>query len=387
MQAGSLIDVSDEDAEVFKALALPSMIDVHGRLFVLREDGATVLVNGPAGSGQVRFFKPCTSGLHKWVATNKKIYILINGEREFLIAFDKDTFFYSDIAPQYTPIFPINENSSCIGLSTLKGFASIEIDGDRVSWPAVHPNFHGLGGWVHEDVRYFVGMVGRPLTKAGDHARGNNSFIRCKNQPERKAHIDSMGIDGNAIAACLGDTYPIGSKTSLKVECWLHTDLLRNNQPLLVGGIVDVGLFEDECLLGPVPDYTDYNVIGVFKLINSVPVLQSAFYPYRFWQAISIADGSLLYLQDCEQQAGVSVRTFYVVRIDRDGGISNPEPLRIDGLSSDLRVSFMDLHYDERIGFYGSFVLAKTFASHECCLIRSEDGINWAFVHDLAPIH
>jgi hypothetical protein len=94
---------------------------------------------------------------------------------------------------------------------------------------------------------------------------------------------------------------------------------------------------------------------------------------------VTVGQEAFLYLKDFEASVGAGISTLRVVHVNARGSIADPRPLRFEGLDSAVPLSFVDLHYDERAGFYGAFVLGRTFASHDSYLCRSENGIDWTY--------
>src|SRR5258708_8735911 len=172
MQVVSITGAEQQDENVFAALGAPLLIDVYGNLYALRSDGATVRVERPGAPGKVGFFRPFTSKTHKWVATNEKIYSLIDGARKFLVKTDAASFAYTDIVPQYSPVFSLHGQPEAAGLSTLKGLACLRLSGGPGAF-GVHPAVYGLGGWVDAaGTGYVVGMDGRRRPAGEGHKRG-----------------------------------------------------------------------------------------------------------------------------------------------------------------------------------------------------------------------
>jgi hypothetical protein len=378
----SLSAAEQQDEKIFAALTAPLFIDVYGNLYALRSDGATTCIARPGSRDRVRFFRPCTDKMHKWVATNEKIYFLINGNRRFLIQPAAGSFRYTDIVPQYSPIFSLHGPSEAVGVSSLNGLACIKLSDDPTAF-GVHPTMYALAGWVNAGSGYMSGVDRLRGPKGAGHERGEAWIARFDLQSEKLMGLDKAALASEGMAALLTKVYPLGGRTSFAVECWLDA-VSSSDQPLLVGGVVDLGLFEDEWMLTKIPSDTDFNILVLAHYAGGRLEPKAVLYPYRFRQSVTVGQEAFLYLTYSDRSVGTTdVSSLRVVHVDGRGSIGEPRALHFLGLDSTLPVSFLDFHYDQHIGFYGCLALTRTFASHDCYLCRSDDGIDWTVVHPL----
>ncbi len=382
-----LVDSSipPEDAAVLSALSAPLLISLRGELFALRPDGATVRVLGPQLPARTRFFRPASKGGHKWVASNHQLYVLQHGRQPYVLRFDAASLPFTSIVPQFSPVFEMSATRGWIGVSTTRGFAAVDVGGQEVSWHGLHGQFQGYCAWEEGGQIHVGGMQGlRTALKQGGcrRARAANLDVGLGLGPGSVLQLDAAPY-AYAVADLQG-VYPGWEGMKPRVECWLHAQALANGSTLLVGGMVDDACFEDSEMLTPMPDNTDFDLVGVFTRENGRMTAGRAFYPFAFWQALEVGGEARLYLQDVGQSAGGSVQAMRVLSVSGQGVLTTPQPMKVAGLDASLRISFVDLHHDQALGYYGSISVARTFASHDSFLVRSDDGIDWAVVHSLA---
>lgn len=373
-----------EDAAVLSALSAPLLINLRGELFALRPDGATMRVLGPQLPERTRFFRPGDKGAHKWVASNRQLYVLQHGCQPYVLRFDAASLPFTAIVPQYSPVFEMSAVLGWIGVSTTQGFAAVDIGGNDVTWHGLHGAFQGYCAWAEGGQFHIGGMQGRrSVLKQGGCRRAKAASLDVS--PGKLSEC-SLQVDVEPYAYAVADlqaVYPAWASMKPRVECWLHAQPLVNGATLLVGGMVDDARFEDSEMLTPMPDNTDFNLVGVFTRENGRMTAGRAFYPFAFWQALEVDGEARLYLQDVGQSSGGSVLDMRVLSVSAQGKLTEPQSVRVAGLDTSLRVSFVDLHHDHALGYYGSISVARTFASHDSFLIRSDDGIDWAVVHSL----
>lgn len=375
---------SPEDAAVWSALRAPLLINLRGELFALRPDGATMRVFGSRMPPRTRFYRPAGRGVHKWVASNRQLYVLQHGHRPYVLRFDADSLPFTAIVPQYGPVFEMSAAHGWIGLSMSKGFAAVDVGGEAVSWRGLHSRFQGYCAWEEGGQLQVGGMQGpRTALKEGGCAR---SHAACLDVPPSMKPGSTLHLDAASYAYAVADlqgVYPGWTNMKPRVECWLHAQPLASGGTLLVGGMVDDARFEDSEMLAPMPDNTDFNLVGIFTREHGRMTAGRAFYPFAFWQALDVGGESRLYLQDVGQSGCGSVLAMRVLCVSAQGALTEPQPVRVAGLETSLRISFVDLHHDQVLGYYGSISVARTFASHDSFLIRSHDGVDWAVVHSL----
>lgn len=377
-------NLSAEDAAVLDALHAPMLINLRGELFVLRSDGATLRVPGHLSPERGRFFRPASQGVHKWVASNRQLYVLQHGRKPYVLRFDASSLSPTRIVPQYSPVFQMSAARGWIGVSTAEGLAAIDAGAPDVHWRGLHSQFQGYCAWDDEGQIQVGGMQApRQTLKQGGCRRMRAAILGVSPSmaPDHAPQVD-LAPYGYAVADLAG-VYPGWASIQPRVECWLHAQALGDGATLLVGGMVDDARFEDSEMLTPLPDNTDFDLVGIFMREHGRMTVGRALYPFGFWQAIDVGSGARLYLQDVGVSRSGTVLDARVLSVSGQGELAEPQPMRVAGLDTSLRISFMDLHHDDALGYYGSISVARTFASHDSFLIRSDDGVNWVVVHSL----
>lgn len=379
------IAANEQDEVIFAALTAPLLTDVYGDLFALRSDGATVRIDRPGPRDEVCFFRPYTSRKHKWVATNKKLYLLLNGRQKYLIELRADELPHYTIAPSFSPVFAADDergSAETVAFSTPAGVRRFEISGTDVSAGLLSSGYC-LGGWTTQHAMFFAGMQHRrPELNVGEgHKRVGPALFRVDRNSGTVRNLRPRVITHGQIRDLLGTTYSLTRRTSLEIECWLAACVLRET-PYLVAGLFDAGLLEDQWMCSALPADTDFPIVGICRVADDVPRLESLLYPYRFRQLV-VANGiGLLYLMYWEQSAGNAIDTLRVLPIGASTG-AEPKSMQIDGLKADRAVSFLDLHFESGLGFYGAIFLREELYVHTSYLIRSADGVRWTVVHKL----
>jgi hypothetical protein len=153
---------------------------------------------------------------------------------------------------------------------------------------------------------------------------------------------------------------------------------------MAICGMYDKGILEDDWLLRSEPRESDFHVVGLCELNGLEAEFVHAWYPYRFYQTVQLETATLLYFMRWDRSSTQSINALTVVTLSHTSEPSDMLPLNISGLRQDLPVSFLDFHYDPRVGFYGCISLRQRFEHHESYLAMSADGIDWEVRHKLA---
>ncbi len=373
--------------KIYEALQAPVFIDVYGTLFALRADGATVKVPQPTGDSEARFFRPNSHGLTKWVASNRKIYALLAKGAPHFISLAENSLRLFKVLPSYAPIFPISSPgnvSDKIGLTLNGHVAYVDLTTDSKRCLITNDGYCAAG-WSTTEELYLVGMTKRKSLWGGEgHRRADSSVLKgaLAGVVKRGVRLGNATVSGNQLAQLIPH-YPVERHTRLVVECWLSAIAADDDTHLLIGGIHDRGFFEDAWLLGSLPTDSDYSVIGAYIWRDSVLQLATAWYPYRFLQAIQTMNGALVYLTKCDKASGTGVKTLRAARYVGRAIASDLLEVHIKDADSPYLVSFLDFHFDSRVGFYGSISFMRAAWDHISRFVRSDDGLNWYVEHDL----
>lgn len=375
------IEKVDVEQRIFTALSAPLVCDALGNIFALRPDGATVSTLR-AGSDAACFFRPSTERRHTYVATPDDVYVLINGNTRVRIPLSTTRLFPFRVLPNLSPFFSLDSASdidpAILAVSSEATNKCLLLGNAGVASLDIPQHISYLCGWFDEETICLAGMKRRSQdSHRTGYTRSASGFTRIQRRTRDVKWIVTTQPRLHRESSCLDD---LGR--SLVNECWLAC-VYEGEHRFLAAGLYNSDLLEDSWLLGSTPNEADFPVVGLYIWENSGPELLHIWHPFRFRQLVATPTGILLYMTRWEHGVSQSLDSLVVFLIGDNA--SSIRSVHIAGLRTDLPVSFLEVHFDRRVGLYGCISVRQALYEHLSYLVKSDDGVHWTMLHELVP--
>lgn len=386
--------LTDFDAYVIAALAHPCFIDSRGNLYVLRDDGATVIVAGPDTEIAVQFQGVGSSQQIAWAATQERLLVCFNEGAQHVQALlprsrssgylpEYRRSFFTAVSPS-TAYFVHNtpEALYCFAVSTAGASLIAKVDGHN-----------GRGIYLEGENLYVFGMRSR-IHKTGRYrfskgewfslTYGIGTILRIDLSSGR-VHIDSAtDTKKELVAAWKADAGQSDNRyVKPLLEAWL--DCVETAQGLvLIGGIMDERPSEfDDAFEEPQP--SDFCGVALYRWhIGQEAKLLRLLPDVRYIGRMAEPDGDLFYFVKQEDPHDVFKDRHFAMRVSRD--MQSPLiELTFDWAKENLWTVKFEPCYAVRLGAIAAVTtkLRDTPLPYRRHLAMSENGFNWRFIHPL----
>lgn len=384
----------DFDAAVVAALANPCFIDSSGNLYILRDDGATVLVAGPDTGTNVRFQGAGSSRNFAWAVAQERLFVRFNEGTQFLYAALPHVRDVKGV-PQYRRSTLSVVSPSCAYLvhNTADAFFCFAVAPDGLRLCAKVEGHKGFGAWVAGGNLYAFGMRTR-IRKTGKYRFWEGEWFSLKygigallriNLSSGRVHIESATNIKTALVTAWRTDADESEDRYVKPlpEVWL--DSIETEQGrVLVCGVMDGRMPEFDDTFEE-PDPNDFVGIALYRWSEGgKPALLRLLRGVRY---IGKMAGELLYFVKRENPRDVYRDRHFAMRVSPD--MRSPLlPVTFDWAVENLWTAQFDPCYDERVGAIAAVsIKMRDRHSYQYHLAMSADGLVWRFVHALPTQH
>lgn len=385
---------SDFNASIAAALAHPCLIDSRGNLYVLREDGATVLVAGPEAYGSVQFQGVGSGPTLSWAATQERLFVCF-AEGEHQVQALLPCASTSGQLPEYRRCI-LNVVSPSIAYflhNTPDALYCFAVSTSGVSLVTQVDRHNGRGAWLEEGNLYVFGMRSR-IRKTGKYVFSKGEWFSLKygigmlariELSSGRVYIDSAEATNKALAAAWKTDTGEGEHTYVKpkLEAWL--DSVETTQGrVLIGGIMDERPSEfDDTFEEPQP--SDFSGIALYRWHGQKDMeLLRLLRGVRYIGRMTGSAGEVLYFVRGDDPRDVFTDQHYAMRVSPD--MQSPlMPLAFDWADRNLWTVQFDPSWDERVGAMAAVTtkIRDTPLPYRRHLALSNDGLAWRLAHPL----
>lgn len=390
---------ADFDAAVAAALAYPCFIDSSGNLYVLRTDGATVLVAGPSTGTNVRFQGAGSGQQIAWAAAQERLFVRFNESAQCIQA-GLPRVRDAQGVPEYrrSALAVASPSSAYLVHNTEDALYCFAVAPDGICLCAKVEGHKGFGAWVEGGKLYIFGMRTRihHETKATINTtllgfwfkHGIGTLLQI-DLSSGHVHIESATDTKKMLVATWGADAGESDDRYVKplLEAWLDSVETTGGR-VLIGGIADYrppggpgGL--DVIIEEPNP--LDFDGIALYRWregekVELLRLLRGVHYIGR----IAGPEVELLYFVKPEDPRDEFKDRYFAMRVSPD--MQSPLlPLAFDWAEGSLWTVQFDPSHVLRVGAIASVTTKKRDSplSYRRHLAMSENGFDWRFVHQL----
>lgn len=390
---------TDFDAAVAAALAHPCFIDSSGNLYVLRDDGATVLVAGPSTGTDVRFQGAGSGRQIAWVAAQERLFVRFNESAQCTQAALPRVRDAQGV-PEYrrSALAVASPSNAYLVHNTEDALYCFAVAPDGIRLCAKVMGHKGFGAWMEGGNLYIFGMRTRihhetkstiSTTLLGFWFKHGIGTLLQIDLSSGRVRIDSATDTKKAlIAAWVADAGESDDRyVKPLLEAWLDS-VKTNGGRVLIGAIADYrppGGPDGLDVIIEEPSPLDFVGIALYRWREGKKVeLLRLLHGFHYIGRIAGPEVELLYFVKPDDPCDEFKDCYFAMRVSPD--MQSPLlPLAFDWAKGSLWTVQFDPSHVLRVGAIASVTtkLRDTALPYRRHLAMSENGFDWRFVHPL----
>lgn len=385
---------TDFEGTVGSALAHPYFIDSRGNLYVMYEDGATVLMAGPETGTNIQFQNARSGQQVAWAVTQERLFVRFNDSAQTIQA-TLPLASSSGYLPEYcrSTMIVTSPSNAYLVHNTLDVLYCFAVSPDGMRQLVKVDRQNGRGAWVEGENLYVFGMRSRIhkivkqwFSKAEGFSLkyGIGTLMRI-DLSNGEVHTNTAADTMRGLVAAWKEDVGESEDRYVKplLEVWLDSVETVQGR-VLIGGVMDERLPEfDDTSEEPHP--ADFVGIALYRWREGKEVeLLRLLRGVRYVGRMAMTDGELLYFVKQEDPLDVFTDRFLALRVTSDMQ-STLLPLTFDWSEESLWTAQFSSYYDARVGAVAAVTtkirdMPLPYRRH---LAMSDDGLIWRFVHSL----